>query len=177
VRAALAKATGRTPLCILLALNCAMNVAALCALHSKDLDLERGLLVGWVRVKKRNRNPRKITYPLWAETLELLKELAKPGEYVLPFRAENALHNKLKRFFERNNLPGSFRRLRKTSATALDNSEFGSVTTYWLGNSPRGVTDKNYARVLDERFGQAVEWLRKHYFGLPEQGGAKTGLT
>ena len=50
--------------------------------------------------------------------------------------------------------------LRATAASKLaEHKEYKFFAQYFLGHSPRGVTDRHYVRPNDEEFFQALGWL------------------
>jgi integrase len=181
----------RTQLCVLLMLNCGMYQNDIAELKAEEVDWKKGRLTR-ARSKTRERNGPVVTYKLWPETFALLKKLRAPGDLVLTtekgnplvryrlvdgeFSRYDAIQSAWNRLAEQ--MGGktrlSMKHLRKTSATLLgEHPQYKFYTTYFLGDSPKHMTDKHYVKPSDAEFFEALGWLRRQIMG-PENGKARS---
>jgi integrase len=183
----------RLRLYALLALNCAMNQADLAELKHTMVDWQEGR-IRRKRVKtKKEKNVPEVDYPLWPETLELLKQFRSDHpELVLTTQTGGKLVDRM--YKEGDNKTGKkdmvqlawkrwwkgtptkpcpaagpriqFKELRAFGATVIESHElYGRYKGHYLGHAPRTVADKHYAKPSRELFDQIVKWLRDQIFG------------
>jgi len=186
----MAHASERTKLYLLLCLNCGFTQVDVSDLKPDELDWERGYIT-----RKRSKttdvaNAPKVSYPLWTETLRLLKKFGqRSGERVLlnedggPLRVEDVKEvNGTEKYSKTDNVASAYYRLirklkakkliahkclkqlRKTSPSMLEsNSKYDHLARHFLGHSPRGVADKHYISPDQILFDEAVKWLGQQF--------------
>jgi integrase len=176
----------RTKLYLLLMLNCGMYQNDIAELHRDEVNWSKGTLTR-ARSKTRERGGAVVTYKLWPETFSLLKKYRTKGEIVLTTdecnplvrywleegscRRYDAIRSAWNRLGDR--IGKRFRlgtkHLRKTSATLLgQHPQFKFYGTYFLADSPKGMSDRHYMQPNDEEFFLALDWLGGQI--LPEHG-------
>jgi len=166
----------RLKLYALLAWNTGMTNIDIAGLVRDQLDLDAGTLVrrrtktgDWSRVPK-------VRYGLWAETVRLLRqEMATDGERALLdakgkplYEANKAgagkLYDKVKSQW-RDTLgrhsarPYTLKDFRDFGSMLLQNSDFRSYRTAWLGHSPGSVADRHYSGT--ENVVAACRWMEQ----------------
>jgi integrase len=180
----LRKARGQLRLHIYLALNCGMTQVDIGNLHPREVDLDKKLQSGTIKRKRSKTrsydNVPMVTHPLWKETVEELKKYQKTRDadhFLLnrdgkPWWYETGtaktskkdgvstnfkrLMNELK-FTKR-----SFKSLRKTAATALeDHLAYRGLIGLFLDHAPRTTAEKHYAKTGTKPLAEAVMWLRQ----------------
>ncbi len=181
---------GMLQLFVLLALNCGMNNADIGMLQNTDIDwkvaqkkLNRNKLrfghVDWangrltrqrVKTEGKGTDIPVVTYALWPETLQLLKNhRSSHAELCLTtgtggplwLRGEKRKDEIYQAFKRCKNMSITPKQLRAGGATLLDDHEvYGRFVTHYLANSPRGVADRNYKAPSQQQFDKLVEWLR-----------------
>jgi integrase len=175
----------REKLFILLMLNTGYTQKDLADLRHEEVDLEKGIIT-----RKRSKTGDKestpeVCYPLWKETLRLLKQHAdRKSEWVLTNDDGGKLLtesiNKNDKYAKSDNVAVIYYRLcnrlkekklidrkhalkliRKTSSTLLKYSPYSGFAVLFLGHSPRGVADTSYFG--EANFTEAIKWLGSQY--------------
>jgi integrase len=173
VRRMLAAAGGQLRLHVLLGLNCGMTQVDIGDLHPSEVSLEAGTIRRKRSKTSEHEGVPVVTYPLWPETLALLRRYAStnPGHVLLtktgrPW-SKDSIGLAFRRLCKRlNDLPGSFKLLRKTSASRLESDDrYARHSLMFLGHSPRSIKDRHYVQPDPARFAEAVQWLRSCNFG------------
>ena len=186
-----ASPTDRTRLYLYLSLNTSMLQADISDIRHDEVDWKAGTIT-----RKRTKTDDEetvptVTYPLWPETLQLLKQEATSGrgrERVLlnedgkPLKDESigagdvrrkqdairSAWRRIKKSGVKHN-GRSFKHFRKTSATLLRDSEWQELRHQWLGQaSPASIADKHYSDAPEKRMRAAVSYLREQYLGTPK---------
>ncbi|MHC5538726.1 tyrosine-type recombinase/integrase, partial [Singulisphaera rosea] len=177
----------RTKLYLLLMLNCGMYQNDVAELRQDEVDWTRGL-VRRARSKTRERNGPVVTYRLWPETFDLLKKSRAEGELALltddgnplvrewleegKYRKYDSIRSAWERLAKKMGRKKGrlgLKHLRKTSSTILgEHPQYKFFTTYFLADSPRGMSEKHYTRPSDVEFFEALDWLRGRF--LTEDG-------
>ncbi|MDA1013841.1 MAG: tyrosine-type recombinase/integrase [Planctomycetota bacterium] len=183
VRALLTETRGRLRLYILLALNTGMTQKEISDIAPSEVLWKSGQIRRKRSKTRQHQNVPVVTYSLWPETLKLLKEYqTNDSEHVIlsengtplvvnKLRDNGTTHkvDSIQRAFYRLKTKlgikeRSFKTIRKTSATMLKNDErFSAIDQYFLGQSPRSVSDRHYSAGPDGLLRQATEWLRSRY--------------
>jgi integrase len=171
---------GKVKLYLLLCLNCGMYQNDISELTQTEVDWKGGLVTR-SRSKTRERDTPVTTYRLWPETFALLKQFrARKGDLVLTTTdgkplvkewLEGGAYRKYdsvraawlalakKMGLTKNRL--GLKHLRKTSATLLgEHPQYKFFSTYFLADSPKGMSEKHYTRPSDPEFFEALDWLR-----------------
>lgn len=187
VRAFLAACDGRTErtkLFILLCLNCGMYQNDIAELRQEEVDWKAGTIKR-ARSKTRERGGPVVTYKLWPETFALLKKFRSEGDPVLTtedgnplvkewledgkYRKYDAIRSSWHRLALKMGLKKmklGLKHLRKTSSTLLgEHPQFKFYTTYFLADSPKGMSERHYTKPSDAEFFEALEWLRGRVVG------------
>jgi integrase len=197
VRAALAASSGQLRLHLLLMLNCGMYQKDISDLQDHEVGWTEGTITRKRSKTGHEKNTPVVTYRLWPDTLACLKQYRSGGKTVLltgdgrPWvRAEPQPDGKIR---QSDGIARNYRRLvashneknpknklaarplkelRKTSASLLyGHSDYGRLANHFLGNSPRGIAEKNYLDPrtpgFQELFDRALEWLGIQYGFLP----------
>jgi integrase len=172
-RAAVAAATERTRLYLLLGVNCGMLAKDISDLRPDEVDWENGRLRRRRSKTAHHANVPVVEYPLWPATFALLKKfrsadpthvlltedktvLVRPGRGDAVFAAYRRLRQTLPSF------KGTPKQVRSFAASLLESSEeHARFSSLFLGHSPRGVKDQHYvdSRKGQALFDQAVLWL------------------
>jgi len=177
LRALVGRADGEKKLWLLLMANCGFTQRDISELRQVEVDWSKG------RIKRRRsktgdmENCPVVDYKLWPETLRLLQaHRSKDAQRVLLNRRGEPLwweaHQDGK-FKHRDDIGATLRKLkigkppkliRKTSASLLEtHAEFGRYAQFFLGHSPKSVTEDRYARPSIDRFDTALTWLGETY--------------
>jgi hypothetical protein len=181
----LSRATERTTLYILLAMNCGFTQVDISDLSHSELHLSERRIIRKRSKTERKKNVPTVNYLLWSKTAALLKKCATTtGELVLltdeqrPLKQESLVNGKhtksdnIKSAWVRllNKLQISakdrktFTDIRNTSSTLLeDHAEFSRYAQHFLGHSPKTVAETHYVIPSQRRFDEAVKWLGKQY--------------
>lgn len=177
VKVLLAKASPRTKLYCLLALNTGCYQVDLSDLNRSEIDLKAGTITRRRSKTRKHRSPPRVTYKLWPQTLELLKqEMAAEGERALvgengrPLvvqaadgKKTDAVRSAFNRLLKKTGLKGSFKLFRKTSASLLADSQWPDVRHLFLGLAAGNIADEHYAKAALGRLAKALVWLAKQY--------------
>jgi integrase len=182
--AAVAAATGKLKVALLLMANCGMTQEDISELKDTEVDWAGGRIIRKRSKTADHENVPTVNYPLWPRTFQLLKQNRSGSELVLLTEnneafvrtrlkedgrlskadgfASNYVHLKKKL---RRSLPGfdrPLKELRKLGASLLaSHSEYGRFQSYFLGHSPRTVADRHYVVPPQKLFDKAVLWLGK----------------
>jgi len=181
IRQLITEANGPLRLHILLGLNAAFTQKDISDLQHGEVQWKQGT-IRRKRSKTRNAgNVPVVTYALWKETLELLKEhRSRSADRLLVngnggllkserLRPDGKLHKvdtiqrNFGRLCRRLKISGrTFTCLKKTSASLIrDKAGFTGIETYFLGHAPRSIGDRHYASGPDKLLAEASEWLRE----------------
>lgn len=172
------KATGQTKLHILLMLNCGMNTQDINDLKDSEVNWVNGTITRKRSKTKNNDSVPTVTYQLWEETFNILKAHRSHKETVLltktgkpwiqrsisesEYKNSNSITSNFRNLCDKLKLKTSPKQLRTTSASSLaKNDTFKFYIQYFLGQSPKGVTDSHYVVPNQEEFFRALDWLRK----------------
>jgi integrase len=151
-------------------------------LRDDEVDWEKGMVTRKRSKTKDDPNVPTVTYQLWPETFELLKECRSETERVIltesgrPFvrkelsetgklvKADNfaSLYAHLKRKLQktRKGFNRPLKELRKLgSSTLAKHPVYGRFSQYFLGQAPRSVAEKHYVQPPQDLFDKAVMWL------------------
>jgi integrase len=194
VREAVAAAQGKLHVALLLQLNCGMTQKDAAGLLDSEVDWKLGRIRRKrSKTKDRDGTPT-VEYPLWPETLAMLRECRGPGkDRVLsaadgrPLVDHRLSEGRVKVYdwfqapFRRLQAKLGFRKpmklLRKTAASLLESHPiYGRLTGLFLGHAPATMKEKHYAAAPQALFDEAVTWLgRQLGFGEPVQDTAGEG--
>lgn len=184
VETLLAKASDRTRLFILLALNVGMTQVDISDLAPREVDWKLGTITRKRSKEKDEENVPTVCWKLWPTTLELLKRFGRrDGDRVLvnengtPLRQVCVKTKKnidnVRSSFERllhklkKDRPAgkTFKHLRKTASTQLKKSRegFGQYAQYFLCHAPDNQADSAYVVPDPEQFDDAVAWLGREF--------------
>jgi integrase len=191
VKTLLAAATGwsdKTKLYLLLMLNCGMYQADIADIGENEVDWKAGTITRFRSKMKHKKDAITVTYKIWPETFDLLvkfrSKLNCPNEQgnnrVLTtdegkplvrlwlendkLRRYDVIQTAFTRLFERVGWKKALKELRKTSASELgSHREYALYVQHFLAQSPRGVTDRSYVKPSQEKFDEALAWLRSRY--------------
>lgn len=186
-------ASDRMKLYLLLVANCGFYASDIAAIKKKVEFKPKLGVIERQRTKtgdkldegyESNSTVPTVKYWLWPETLKLLKEqlsddpniclrnedggplwqdgITEDGRY---FRNDNiaSAYKRLVRDKLELEDPNTLENLRKSSAQFLSDSEYRDCANTFGGWSPRGVREKHYTEVSDERFKEALSFLRESY--------------
>lgn len=141
-------------LCVLLGLNCGFTQQDILDLTSENIDLVAGTITRKRAKIKKYANAPTVCYPLWPETLELLKSVNRRWQTPKGITTQ----------WNRLGCSYSFKFLRKAGPSALEtHSEFYRFKQLFLAQIPTSVADRHYTKVDQEGFNQAVMWLRSQF--------------
>ena len=171
IKTLLNRASRRTKLYILLALNTGMYQVDIAAMKRSEIDLEAQTITRKRSKTKNITSVPTVTYRLWDETAELLKqEMAAEGELALvgengnPLRAHagnrarnDAVKNAFFRLTDKTGIKGSFKMFRKTSASKLKDSPWHDVVDLFLGHAAAKISDVSYAESGTRAIGRSDE--------------------
>ncbi|WP_165073872.1 tyrosine-type recombinase/integrase [Paludisphaera rhizosphaerae] len=193
VRALLAAAPERMRLCLLLMVQCGMYQNDVAELKQSEVDWKAGVITR-ARSKTRERKGPVVAYKLWPETFDLLKRHRGEGDLALTtergkpmvkywmeggkMRRYDAIQSGWNRLAEvmGGKIRLSMKHLRKTGSTLLgEHPQYKFYTTYFLADSPKGMSEKHYTRPSDAEFFEALDWLRERVLGA-EKGEAPPQL-
>lgn len=190
IKTLLTHATERTKLYLLLMLNCGMYQNDIAELAVEEVNWKAGTITR-KRSKTRNRKDAPtVCYRLWPETLRLLKVhrvktavsndtggtrllLTSDNKPLVHSAVKNGKHTGYDaiqsayfRLQEKSGVKKALKSLRKTSASKLaSHPEYGAYVQHFLAHAPKGMTDRHYVKPDQEKFDEAMEWLRGQ-FGL-----------
>jgi len=176
IKTLIAMASKRTRLYILLALNCGMYQGDISDIMKSEIDLVQGSITRKRSKTRREKNSPTVTYTLWPQTRDVLQEeLAKEGPCALLGRGSlpllrwvdghknDAVRCAWNRLVKKTGIAGTFKLLRKTSASLLADSEWPDVVNLYLGHAAASMADLHYAKAAQGRLAAALEWLRGQF--------------
>ena len=182
VQQLLAKAEKRTKLFLLLMLNIGAYQSDISDLRQGEVNWEQGTIRRKRSKTKRHRDVPTVTYRLWPQTLELLKQFRSPsGERVLVNQNGNplvdrgiksngqaytndAIKNAFDRLKKKTGITKTMKLLRKTSATLIrSQADYRGLEDLFLGHSPTSMSDRHYAQPPEQLLAEATDWLGKAY--------------
>lgn len=179
VKQVLAALTPRLRLYALLGLNCGMTNVDIGRLTKGMVDLKEGVLTR-KRVKTEDEeNVPTVSYRLWPETLELLREhQSSHPELFLTGMTGAALwecryegkeargKDMIVQQWRRAKVAVPLKAFRSISSTLIEtHAMYGRYVIHFLGQSPKGVAYKNYVAPSQELFDAIMLWLRGQLFG------------
>jgi hypothetical protein len=169
-------------------LNCCMYQNDIAELLQSEVDWEAGKVTRKRSKRREAEDAQEVCYPLWPETLELLRRFrsadarlalttdeGKPlvkGWYEKggdggeeKFRRYDCVQSAFSTLKEKVEVRLDLKHFRKTSAQLLyENKAFRHLHLIFLAQAPRGVAARNY---LDEskspEFRKAIRWLGQQY--------------
>jgi integrase len=174
---------------LLLMANCGFTQKDISDLKKGEINWEAGTITRRRSKTKRKANTPRVTYPLWPETLELLRnhdskqdrvlltETGKP--YVLVWtdqdgkkhekdEVKNLFHGFLKRTGLDFGKP--LKGLRKMSSTLVeDMTSSEALSTYFLGQSPTNIKNRHYVEPTQDKFNRVVLELGRRLGQVPAE--------
>lgn len=180
------RADGVVKAAMLLMVNCGMTQQDVSDLHPDEVDWENGCVVR-KRSKTRNKkngNVPTVRYKLWPVTLALLNKYRSDNpDHVLVnprtggtlirsvLNGENVGHTDTLAKFYNSMLKRlgivkdcTLKNIRKTSSSLIGNNpKYARYAEYFLGESPRTITDKHYVAPSPEQFDECLDWLGQTY--------------
>ena len=171
-RSLMAAAREQVRLLILLTLNCGMTQVDISDSRHEEVDWDAGRLRRKRSKTSHHKKAPEVEYPLWAETLELLKQfrssdpdhvlVTKSGRPWVDRKTRNT--DSVRTEFDKLDARLPFKHLRKTAATILGGHPvFRAYAQYFLGHAPDTVADVHYIRPSQEQFDLAILWLREQF--------------
>ena len=89
----------------------------------------------------------------------MAQEITSAGK----LKKSDCVKNGFFRLLQKTKLKGSFKLLRKTSASLLKDSDYNDVYDLFLGLAAGKISDKHYAKAALGRLAKALAWLAKKY--------------
>jgi hypothetical protein len=186
LRTLLAEAKARKEkfyLWLLLMLNIGGYANDISEISTLEVDLEKGIVK---RPRSKTPNGPKSVYRLWPETLELLRKYKATAEYPAPRGGNRLLLTSKDKPLVAEGRTDNVRSaymflirkakleckkplmdLRKTGASMLARHKvYRYYVPYFLGHSPRSMSDKSYVKPPLKDFFKALRWLRKKLLGV-----------
>ena len=174
----LRRAFDRTKLYILLMLNCGMTQKDIADIDLSEVDWDAGRIIRKRSKTKDEENVPVVNYPLWPETLRLLRQercKGRSGKVLLNERGNPLWYQEVDggKLKKNDNVKSAFDRLKrktgidkplkslkKTSASLLrDNPKYTSLEDLFLGHAPQSMSDKHYTQAPQTLFDEAITWL------------------
>lgn len=183
----LGKASDRMRLYLLLMLNVGATQQDISDLADCEVNWTEGRVTRKRSKTKGKKNVPTVNYPLWPETLRLLRKNRSGQERVLLANTGRPLVRKEMRkdgklhasdtiavsFFQlqrRMKFRKNLKQLRKTSASLLEGhtvqlpsgetvNPFAGCVSLFLGHAPASMKDRHYAKPPQRLFDSAVQWL------------------
>ena len=178
-------ATGQLKLHLLLMLNCGMTQKDISDLLKTQVDLQNGIIK---RKRSKTKDKAKtplVSYQLWASTLtELKKHISKHPTLALTTKSDQAwcrkettesgkikkadnvatLWKNLKDANPQAEYLKTLKAFKKSSASLLrNNPRFAEFHEFFLGHSEKTIAGRNYAKLDQNTFTAAIEWLGEQY--------------
>lgn len=192
IRLLLGKASGRTKLYVLLALNCAFTQKDIADLCDVEVDWNEGRIIRRRSKTGECENAPIVNYLLWPETFRSLKaeRTDDSGDRVLlnskgqplwmeqspeggKYRKNDNIKNAFDRLKKSSKTDKPFKSLKKTSATMLRNDvRFASLESLFLGHAPQSMSDRHYTQAPQGLLDQAILWLGQEYGVVPAESTA-----
>ena len=177
----LRESSGPTRLYILLGLNCGMTQKDISDLLQVDVSWKNGTIT-----RKRSKTHKHVgvptvTYRLWPETLELLRQFRSESEVVLlnrngkrlveehlteagSYRKTDNIKNAYERVLHKVSFSKPFKLLRKTSATLINaDARSRGLDQLFLGHAPATIAEKHYTATSSAALDDALACLRTNY--------------
>jgi len=175
--------TERLKLYFLLGLNCGMYGVDMATLRQEEY--RNGRITRKRTKTEKVKDVPTVCYLLWDETRELLdKHRSNDPEWVLVSKTGTRLwkmtwNDKLKRYSRTDIIAAQWRRnghdtpakraiplkaVRSIGSTKLDEKYPPSISTLYLGQSPKSIKDKHYAAPPQALFDEAILWLHDQLF-------------
>ena len=165
----------------LLGANCGMTNADIGRLTHDMVDLDEGTLTRRRGKTGENKNVPTVTYKLWKETVDLMRECQSSHETLFltsldgtslweqkhTEEVETARKDLLGLQWKRAKIKIPLKAFRSISATLLDGSDHARWRDYFLGHTAKVVGEKNYTAATVERqqkFDEAIDWLEMQFF-------------
>lgn len=183
VRELLERTSGQQKLYYLLMLNCGMYQGDIGQLKKTQVNFQDGTITR-ARSKTEGNGGRVVTYPLWQETLELLRQCWSDDEELALTTLTGAplYYQRLKengkvarkdmintthhQWQKRNGLRfPALKNLRKTGRNKLDEHDsHARCAIYYLAHSAQTIDDRYYHRTPEPaRFAAAIRWLGEQW--------------
>ncbi|MBC8869807.1 MAG: tyrosine-type recombinase/integrase [Planctomycetes bacterium] len=175
----LPEASDRTKLYILLMLNCGMTQKDISDLDLSEVNWDAGRITRKRSKTKNHENVPIVDYPLWPETLRLLRQercKRRSGRVLLnekgnplwyeevgdggKLKKNDNVKSAFDRLKRKTGIEKPLKSLKKTSASLLrDNPKYTSLEDLFLGHAPQSMSDKHYAKAPQSLFDDAIAWL------------------
>jgi integrase len=177
----LRKSSGRTRLYILLGLNCGITQKDISDLLDVDVSWRDGTITRKRSKTHKHAGVPTVTYKLWPETLELLRDFRSGSDVVLlnrngnrlveehltedgEFRKTDNIKNAYERVLRKVSFSKPFTLTRKTSATLINaDNRFRGLDQLFLGHAPATIAEKHYTATSKSALDEALAFLRKTY--------------
>ena len=178
-------ATGQLRLHLLLMINCGFGPSDIATLEDAEVRWAEGRIVRKRSKTRDHAEVPEVDYKLWPRTAELLREYRSGGPVVLltvtgrrwvfeeltaegKLRSTDSVASNFNRLRDKLEIPKPLKSLRQTSASILvSHAHYGRLKGHFLGHSPRGLAERNYAAPSSELFDAAVAWLGEQYGLMP----------
>jgi integrase len=186
------RADGKLRLFILLAANCGFTQVDISDLKQGEVNWVAGTITRRRSKTKRRASTPVVTWPLWPETIELLRQYNSQQERVLltqtgePYvevwldqdgekHEKDEIKNLYYGFLSRNrlDLKKGFRGIRKMSSTIVeDMTGSEAMSTYFLGQSPKNIKNRHYVTPTQDKFNKVVMDLGRRLGQVPAEATA-----
>jgi len=181
VKKVLQASSGRTRLYILLGLNCGMTQKDISDLKQTDVAWADGTITRKRSKTQRHKGVPTVTYRLWPETIELLREFRSDTDVVLlnrngnrllqeyleqdgSYRKSDNIRNAYARALRKVSFSKPFKLLRKTSATLINaDARFRGLDELFLGHAAKTIAEKHYTATSRSALDDALAFLRMKY--------------
>lgn len=181
VKTMLESASRRTRLYLLLALNCGMTQKDISDLLQTQVAWRTGTITRKRSKTQSHESVPTVTYRLWPETLELLREFRSESEVVLvnengtrlrrdrvdasgQYKKSDNIKSAFTRLQTKLSITKPFKLLRATSATLLESNErFRGLDDLFLGHAPKTIAEKHYSATSSSALDDALAFLRGQY--------------
>ncbi|WP_417385402.1 tyrosine-type recombinase/integrase [Gimesia sp.] len=177
IKTLMEKASPRTKLYLLLGLNSAMTQIDMAELHPNEVDWKQGIIT-----RKRSKtgnceNVPVVSYPLWPETFELLKQersddpdhvlLTREGKLLRTedidggkYKKTDAVRLAIRRLSKKTEIEFTLKACKKTSASLLrGNRDYQGLQSLFLDHAPQTVAEIHYTTVPQDLLNEAIAWL------------------
>jgi integrase len=183
------RAEGKTQLFFLLAANCGFTQVDISGLKQSEVNWVAGTITRRRTKTKRQASTPVVTWPLWPETIELLRKYNSRQERVLvtetgePYvrvwldhegkkHEKDQIKNRYHDFLRESGLDikKGFRGIRKLSATIIeDMTGSEALSTYFLGQSPKNIKNRHYVTPTQDKFNKVVLELGRRLGQVPAE--------
>jgi integrase len=183
VRAVWQVVKNQSRLHFLLMLNCGMLAKDINDLRQDEVDWDRATLTRKRSKTKKHQDVPTVTYKLWPETFQELKtwRSADPeivllttsgGRWIVGHQREDSYHRSdcirsaMRVYLKLAKVNRPLKAFRATASSKLgEHPSYKFFQQYFLGQSPKTVTDKHYYKPADKEFFEALDWLRGEMLG------------